>query len=167
MVQRAFPERSELADCLAVGNSEVEGKGLFARRTIQAGEVLIVYGGRLIGDAELGALGPHSTLAVAEGQHLVQAQDDPAQYVNHSCDSNAWLRDQITLIARRPIETGDEVTLDYALVTSQSDWDMCCDCGASNCRGTITGNDWQQPILQRRYTGHFSPFINERIRRLA
>ncbi len=86
--------------------------------------------------------------------------------MNHSCDSNLWMRDEVTVVARRAIAAEEELTIDYALqsglpvdVLGES-----CRCGSPVCRGVITGNDWQLKELQERYRGHFSPFLNERIR---
>ncbi|HSB00646.1 MAG TPA: SET domain-containing protein-lysine N-methyltransferase, partial [Anaerolineales bacterium] len=88
--------------------------------------------------------------------------------MNHSCDSNAWMDDEVTLVARRDIEPGEEVTVDYALFTTQSSWmlDNRCHCGSPHCRRTITGDDWRRKDVQERYRNHFSPFINRRIERL-
>jgi hypothetical protein len=38
-----------------------------------------------------------------------------------------------------------------------------CDCGASNCRGRITGDDWKMKELQERYAAYFSPYLQRRI----
>ena len=38
-----------------------------------------------------------------------------------------------------------------------------CQCGGPDCRGRITGNDWQLPDLWERYRGHFSPYLQRRI----
>ena len=38
-----------------------------------------------------------------------------------------------------------------------------CQCGTAECRGTVTGSDWQKPALRQRYRGHFLPFIERRI----
>ncbi len=35
--------------------------------------------------------------------------------LNHSCDSNLWMADEATVVARRDIAAGEELTLDYAL----------------------------------------------------
>jgi len=40
-----------------------------------------------------------------------------------------------------------------------------CRCGTENCRGTVTGRDWQLADLQARYVGHFSPLLEKRIAR--
>ena len=82
---------------------------------------------------------------------------------NHSCDSNLWMRDALTLEARRDIAAGEEVTIDHALQTSLANWEMACHCGSSRCRKLVRGDDWMRPELQDRYRGHFSPFLNRRI----
>jgi uncharacterized protein len=89
--------------------------------------------------------------------------------LNHSCDSNLWMADEVTLIARRDISPGEEVTIDYSLQTAQpvAIIERACRCGSPLCRGTITGDDWRLPDVQQRYRGHFSPFINKRIEALS
>jgi uncharacterized protein len=151
---------------VTAGPSTIEGAGLFAGRAFDEGETVVVLGGTIIDDAELVRLRRHSSLAVGEGINLLQAEDDPARYGNHSCDPNLWLADAVTLVARRPIHAGEELTVDYATMTVVP-WQMECRCGASSCRGVITGDDWRRPDLRERYAGRFSPFINARIARLA
>jgi uncharacterized protein len=154
--------RSWLSPDVAVGPSEIEGTGLFARRALAEGETVLVLGGTVIDDAELARLQPHSSLAIGEGLNLMQDDDDPAQYGNHSCDPNLWLADEVTVVTRRPVEAGEELTIDYATMTVLP-WEMECSCGAASCRGVVTGDDWRRPDLRERYAGHFSPFINARI----
>jgi uncharacterized protein len=38
-----------------------------------------------------------------------------------------------------------------------------CKCRSSNCRGTLTGKDWQRPELQERYAGYFSAYLTKKI----
>jgi uncharacterized protein len=145
-----------------VGRSAIDGSGLFTRRALAEGETALVLGGTVIDDAELARLSQHSSLAVGEGINLLQADDDPARYGNHSCDPNLWLADEVTLVARRRIEAGEELTVDYATMTV-APWQLECRCGAASCRGVVTGDDWRRPDLQERYRGRFSPFIDARI----
>jgi uncharacterized protein len=146
--------------------SEIEGSGLFAGRAFEEGETVMVLGGTLIDDEELARVSPHSSLAVGEGMNLVQADDDPAQYGNHSCDPNLWLADEVTVVTRRPVEAGEELTIDYATMTVVP-WQMECRCGAPSCRGVVSGDDWRRPDLRQRYAGRFSPFIEARIAKLT
>jgi hypothetical protein len=147
---------------VVAGRSRIDGTGLFARRAFDEDETVLVLGGTVIDDAELARLSRHSSLAVGEGVNLLQDEDDPARYGNHSCDPNLWLADEVTLVTRRPVAAGDELTVDYATMTVVS-WEMECRCGAAICRGVVTGDDWRRPDLRRRYGGHFSPFIAARI----
>ena len=166
------PLRSWLDPCLIVRPSPIEGRGLFAAAPIRAGEVVIRWGGRPITDDEVQTFDarwratgtPYSTAAIGEGRNLLQGEDDPLRYGNHSCDPNLWLVDALTEVARREIAVGEELTFDYTLATVVP-WQMPCRCGAARCRGVITGDDWRLPELQARYRGHFSPFIEARIAR--
>lgn len=94
--------------------------------------------------------------------------NDLGDFMNHSCDPNCWMQDEHTLAARRDIAAGEELTADYVFWKAD-DSDVArfaCRCGSPLCRGRVTGRDWRLPDLQQRYAGHFSPFINERIRKL-
>jgi len=162
---RDYLERSRLDPRIEVRPSRIEGRGLFATAPIAAGEVVAVIGGRVYRDADRGGLGPsdHSSVAIEEGVNLVQAADDPLQYGNHSCDPNLWLVDEVTVAARRDVDAGEELTVDYAIQSGYEAWSMPCACGSAGCRGTVTGRDWRVPELQRRYAGHWSPFLERRI----
>jgi uncharacterized protein len=155
--------------------SAIEGTGQYAAAPFRAGDVVSVWGGgSVISDAELRRIAAsghrYSSAAIGEDQNLlwsvVDSGDDGPGGANHSCDPNLWMQDERTVCARRDIAAGQELTIDYALVTISPDWRMACQCGAVLCRAVITGNDWQLPELQQRYAGHFSPFINIRISKL-
>src|SRR5205823_12609126 len=89
---------------------------------------------------------------------------NPGYFINHSCDSNVWMDDAFTLSARWPVEAGEELTIDYAMLEADvGAWDFECQCGSPVCRGVVTGDDWRRPELQHRYRGHFSPLINKLI----
>ena len=67
----------------------------------------------------------------------------------------------------RDVAAGDELTTDYALFDSPAppDGTMACSCSTPSCRGTVTGDDWRDPVLQRRYAGWFSTYLADRIAR--
>ncbi len=143
---------------------------MFACERINKGEVLVIWGGTLMTEADIkaGRAREHSIAAIDENCYLAALADEdssPDDFMNHSCDPNVWMNDEVTLVARRDIEAGEELTADYALWEANEDWVMhrkCC-CGSRLCRKEITGRDWRLKELQRRYENHFSPFINKRI----
>jgi len=109
---------------------------------------------------------------IGEGLYLaglVEGGEDLTDYINHSCDPNVWMSDEVTLVARRDIAVGEELTIDYCLFEGDEShvppW--TCRCGSALCRGRFTGRDWRRRDLQERYRGHFSPFIEARIEGLT
>lgn len=144
---------------------------MFATRPIHKDEVVVIIGGTVMSDAEFRtfiATAPrYNAIQIGEDAHLVDIPTSPGG-MNHSCDANLWLHDEVTVVARREIAADEELTQDYAIYTTTPDWVMSpCGCGSPLCRHIVTGNDWQRQDVQERYKGHFSPFINERIRLLA
>lgn len=158
--------------CVEIRPSLIQGGGMFARKPIQAGEIVAIVGGSVMTEDEFHAYIAttarfHAT-QIGEHLHLVdliQTPETVAGSINHSCDSNLWLQDEVTMVARRAIASGEELTLDYALTTIEPAWqlDLPCQCATTACRQIIRGTDWQLPDVQQHYQGHFAPFINERI----
>jgi uncharacterized protein len=175
------------ADCwidprIAVGPSPIHGTGLFARHAIPSGAVVCRLGGRLVSQRELGALisrpaatggeiddpdGYVDSIIVGRDLHLVLPPGQLAHYGNHSCDPNLRWAGAYTLAARRTICRGEELTNDYATSTGVDSFEMPCSCGASLCRGVVTGVDWRRHELQVRYGAHWVPILLARIRALG
>ena len=153
--------------------SPTHGVGAFARAPIQCGEVVEIVGGVVMTDEDFRVFQQvtprFNAIQIDEHLHLVEAPKVTEQCrggsLNHSCNSNLWMSDEVTLVARRDIAVGEELMVDYALFTAQADWwlDQPCACGARVCRHTITGDDWRLEDVQKRYYPHFSPFLNRRI----
>jgi hypothetical protein len=70
-------------------------------------------------------------------------------YFNHSCDANVAYDKKGSFIAGRKIKKDEELTLDYGRMFTDPDFKMKCACGALNCRGFITGNDWLNPDFRK------------------
>lgn len=66
-------------------HSTIQGRGLFATRPLAAGITTARLGGR-----------------------------QPIHYRNHSCDPTLWHADAYTLVTRRAVDAGEELTVDYA-----------------------------------------------------
>lgn len=165
MTATAYPDRCWLTPKADVRPSAIEGRGLFATTPIITDEVVMQLGGQLIDDTTLAGLSPpYSSLTVASGLHLLIDPAHPVRFGNHSCDPSLWHRDATTIVARRQIKPGEEMTIDYATHTGIQTWTMTCRCGSTICRGTVTGQDWQLPQLQRAYSHHWSPPLLERIK---
>ncbi len=168
--RREYPADCWLDPRVEVRPSPIEGRGLFARAPIAAGETVIIMGGRVLTDQEFQEATRgrerYSGATIGQNLNLLHSDDTPVRFGNHSCDANLWMQDEITLVAKRDIADGEEITVDYAVQTADKPWRMECRCGAAVCRGVITSDDWQRADVQERYGRHFSPFLNARIARL-
>jgi hypothetical protein len=150
--------------------SPIQGRGLFAREAIAAGEIVAVKGGAILDRAAFARI--RTAVSPAE----IQIEDDlfiapraageveaNMLHLNHSCAANVGVRGQITFVAMRSIAADTELTIDYAMIDGDPAEQMTCSCGARECRGLITGSDWQLPELQQRYAGYFSRYLQDRI----
>ena len=144
-------------------------RGVLSDSPIGTGEILVAWGGVLVPASRFCTLPPRLrrySLQVEEELFLVPRRGgEPADFVNHSCDPNAGLSGQMVLVALRDIRPGEEICYDYAM-SDGSDYDeFDCACGAAQCRGRVTGADWQRGDLQQRYAGYFSPYLVRRMMR--
>jgi hypothetical protein len=160
-----------LTEKCEVRNRDVAGgKAVYARELIEPGELVAVWSGRLVSADELDDLPEdirHHTAQVEEGLYLASlSPHEPPDYINHSCEPNCGLDGQIAIIAMQTIQPGEEITIDYAMCDGSPYDEFDCACGTSQCRGRVTGNDWRDPILWKRYAGHFSPYLQRRINAL-
>ncbi|NPV77960.1 MAG: SET domain-containing protein-lysine N-methyltransferase [Anaerolineae bacterium] len=154
--------KAELRSCPEKG-----GYGVFCRELIKAGELLMVWGGEVVTEEQLKDIPVERSthgLQVDDGIYLLPTlEGDPADYVNHSCNPNAGMRGQISLVAMTDIHPDEEICFDYAM-TDSSDYDEFeCHCGAPNCRKRITGNDWRIHELHQKYAGYFSTYLERKI----
>lgn len=156
-------------------NSKIEiketlnkGRGMFATELIKIGDTILIWGGEYTNAKGAKEAKGKGKLVLQWNEDLFSVEDrgdDMGYFINHACDSNAWMKDAYTLVAKRDIQVREEVTADYSLWEADpnyiSKWE--CQCGSPVCRKRITGNDWKLPEMQERYAGHFSPLINKRI----
>jgi SET domain-containing protein len=170
---RTYLPRSWISDKLVGGESKIHGEGVFAAAPIARGEKLMEFGGLLINGADVATelYRARSVWSVGDDAYVGLLESDPEpsldENLNHSCDPNAWLDDEVTLTARRDIAAGEEITLDQGTWNFDEDdylWDCeACGCGAALCRGRLTENDWQLAAIQERYRGHFHPMVQRMI----
>lgn len=81
--------------------------------------------------------------------------------INHSCDPNAWLTG-INVTARRPIRSGEEITLDYATFCNEIMEPFSCNCGSNDCRGLIKGTDYRSNFVKEKYGRHVSAYVKKK-----
>jgi SET domain-containing protein len=167
-MKRRYLPRTAVSSKLSLGPSRIQGYGVLARERIAQGETVMEFGGETLsrqameaGDYRIPSIWP-----VERDTFIALPTSDPDvsldEYLNHSCDANTWLTDEVTLTARRDIEPGEEVTLDQGTWNLDDDYiedREPCSCGAGTCRRILTEADWRRADVQTAYAGHFHPII--------
>ncbi|MFC1612327.1 SET domain-containing protein-lysine N-methyltransferase [Patescibacteria group bacterium] len=152
--------------------SKISGNGLYAKTDIPADKTIAGKSGDVY-DAETHArikkqLGSVA-LQIDENLYMGPQREEEVEAtmirMNHSCNPNVHIVGQILFKTSRPILKDEELVFDYAMTEGDPTFRIDCNCGASNCRKTITGDDWKKPELQERYGNYFSPYLLKRIRK--
>lgn len=124
------------SDNVTMGNSSIEGKGIFAARDFKKGEGVLKWDtSHTLTEQETKSLKSEEKRYITFLNNTYILMQPPERYVNHSCEPNTYTED-FTDIATRNITKGEEITTDYAK-DSPPGFQMDCHCGSKNCRKTI------------------------------
>lgn len=148
----AGKKRKNGSELYEIRKSDIQGRGVFAKRRIRAGQKIIEYTGERISNAEADrryddeSMRRHHTFLFTLDKKTVvdgNRQGSDARYINHSCDPNCEAvieKGRIWIYARRNIQPGVELAYDYQYERTGSTEDEKfyeCRCGSPKCRGTI------------------------------
>lgn len=155
----------------------IEGKGLVAQGIIRAGEVVsqLEPNQPMTSIQELLSWPPEKQEAFTRhsyqfSEEYFVSEQGPEKHMNHSCDPNTWWKDDFTMVARRDILPGEELTYDYATTELAIPFTMTCMCGSARCRGVITHQDYLDPEWQARFGDYLPTHTRnaiQRVRRMA
>lgn len=166
-----MPSLSYLSPKAAPKESPIHGTGLFAVVRISKGEVVCVKGGYVFDRRRLDSMPEWyraAEIQVAEDLFIGPLEEPEREgsmiFSNHSCEPNIGVRGQIVFVAMRDIDPGEELTHDWA-TTDDDTYELECNCGSASCRKVITGKDWRREELQQKYSGFFSSYLEEKMKR--
>ncbi|ATB29942.1 SET domain-containing protein [Melittangium boletus] len=126
------------------------GRGLFAEVPLKRGEVILTFAGQVLSLREvMGRPDSFNMLQIGRGEYL--DLESPGLYGNHSCEPNAGLRDNTTLVAMRDILAGEEIQYDYSTTMSEDLETMECRCCTRSCRGVVRDFRYLPPEVRHRY----------------
>ena len=139
-----------LAFGVTIKKSRIHGKGCFATILFRKHQLIAEYVGERISIAEAerrrGAAGDQSICDVdAEWAIDGRRGGNGTQYVNHSCEPNAYVivsKDRIFIHALKTIVPGEEITTNYLYELNSER--TPCGCGADTC--DETANLWRTDL---------------------
>ncbi|XP_040278265.1 histone-lysine N-methyltransferase 2B isoform X1 [Bufo bufo] len=137
-------------EAVGVYRSAIHGRGLFCKRNIDVGEMVIEYSGIVI-RAVLTDKREKYYDSKGIGCYMFRIDDfdvvdatmhgNAARFINHSCEPNCYSRvihvegqKHIVIFALRSIYRGEELTYDYKFPIEDASNKLPCNCGAKKCR---------------------------------
>ncbi|XP_041933652.1 histone-lysine N-methyltransferase 2A isoform X3 [Alosa sapidissima] len=137
-------------EAVGVYRSPIHGRGLFCKRNIEAGEMVIEYAGNVIRSVLTDKREKHYDRK-GIGCYMFRIDDfdvvdatmhgNAARFINHSCDPNCYSRvisvdglKHIVIFALRKVLRGEELTYDYKFPKEDANSKLHCNCGARRCR---------------------------------
>ncbi|XP_077577695.1 histone-lysine N-methyltransferase 2B isoform X2 [Stigmatopora nigra] len=137
-------------EAVGVYRSAIHGRGLFCKRNIDAGEMVIEYAGIVIRsvltdkrEKYYDGKGIGCYMFRIDDFDVVDAtmHGNAARFINHSCEPNCYSRvinvegrKHIVIFALRKIYRGEELTYDYKFPIEDASNKLNCNCGARRCR---------------------------------
>ncbi|XP_075047677.1 histone-lysine N-methyltransferase 2B isoform X2 [Mixophyes fleayi] len=137
-------------EAVGVYRSAIHGRGLFCKRNIDAGEMVIEYSGIVIRsvltdkrEKYYDSKGIGCYMFRIDDFDVVDAtmHGNAARFINHSCEPNCYSRvihvegqKHIVIFALRSIYRGEELTYDYKFPIEDANNKLPCNCGAKKCR---------------------------------
>lgn len=125
-----------------VRSSRIHGKGVFARKAIEARRKIGEIDGELVTVAEARrrarGLRCIAVVELDDGMALDASRGGELRHVNHSCAPNTFMRrlgHRVEVYALRAIAAGEELTCDYG--ETHHGGTLPCRCGSERCRGAL------------------------------
>jgi len=135
--QRATKEDGEEAPMLRIGAAGAKGRGAYAARRIELGELVWDYAGEERWINEIPKRLWRYCFQVDYDRYVLPEKGSAGWFMNHSCEPNCVIMGRTRILALRRIEAGEEVTFDYSTNVGWDGFSMRCRCGADGCRKVV------------------------------
>ena len=148
-----------------IEDSNVHGKGVFAKRDIPKDKKIMEYVGERISKKESQRRGTKQMERAAKNEKVGavyifdlnkkwdidgNVPKNIARFANHSCDENCEafnIEDRIFYYTCKPVKKGEEILIDYGYALEHFS-DHPCKCGAESCVGFIVARN-DRPKLKK------------------
>ena len=127
------------------------GRGLFATKNIAEGTSILEITGKKITQADVDKRSyKEAANALQIDEELYIDFEEPGVLVNHSCNPNAGIKEDVFLIAIKDIAPNEEITWDYS-TSVDTGWTMPCHCEEKNCRKLVKDFASLPKKVQKKY----------------
>jgi uncharacterized protein len=147
------------ASALRIGDSGAKGKGVFAERRIEPGELAWDYAGDEKWITEIPSDFWQFCFQVDYDRYVVPEKGSAGWFLNHSCEPNCVIMGRTKIVALRRIQPGEEVTFDYSTNVGWEGFSMECKCSMKACRRIVRSYGFLSDELKGRYGACVSGFL--------
>lgn len=127
------------------------GKGIFARKSLRKGTVLLKITGKNLSFEDTMQLGDQESYCLQVDIDKYIIPYSPFRLSNHSCDPNCGIYSNFKFVTLRPILEGEELCWDYSTSMLERHWTMECECGSPECRKFVQDFDLLPEKIQEKY----------------
>jgi hypothetical protein len=127
------------------------GKGIFAKKSLAEGTVLLKVKGKNLSFEDTMQLGNEESFCLQVDMNKYIIPHSPFHLSNHSCDPNCGVNNNFEFITLRPVKIGEELCWDYSTSMLERHWTMECRCGSPACRKLINDFDLIPESVQEKY----------------
>jgi SET domain-containing protein len=142
-----------------VGDAAAKGRGVFALRRLEPGELVWDYAGEEKGILQIPSELWQYCFQVERDRYIVPKKGSAGWFMNHSCEPNCVITGKTKIIALRRIEPGEEITFDYSTNVGWEGFSMECKCGKKACRKIVRSYGFLSDELKGRYGACVSEFL--------
>ena len=144
-----------------IGKSYIHGKGIILDKNVKKDEIIFRFTGKHVKNPPGPWHHEPNWLQVGYFEWIIPEQGSAGEYLNHSCNPNAGIKGNNTIVAIRSLKKGTEIVIDYALSETYPIWHMICKCGSRNCRKVV--KPYQDLSVQRKekYTKYTAKYIKD------
>lgn len=148
MAMRFRKLKEHAREAVGVYRSHIHGRGLYCKRNIDEGEMVIEYSGEVIRgsltdkrEKYYEGKGIGCYMFRIDDYDVIDAtlHGNAARFINHSCEPNCYSKvinvdgkKHIVIFAMKSIKRGEELTYDYKFPIEEVK--IPCTCGAKKCR---------------------------------
>jgi hypothetical protein len=157
--RRSTGEDGDEGSLLRIGEAGAKGKGVYAAKRIELGELVWDYAGEARWIKEIPKRLWRYCFQVDYDRYVVPEKGSAGWFMNHSCDPNCVIMGRTRIVAVRRIEPGEEVTFDYSTNVGWDGFSMRCKCGAKGCRKVVRSYRFLPDELKGRYGACASEFL--------
>lgn len=144
---------------LRIERAGAKGRGVFASRRIEPGELVWDYAGTERWIKDIPKTLWRYCFQVDYDRYVVPPKGSPGWFMNHSCQPNCVVMGRTRIVALRRIEPGEEVSFDYSTNVGWEGFSMRCKCGEGDCRKVVRSYGSLPEELKGRYGACVSAFL--------